>query len=857
MAPEAAQALGSQLGLLLTLAWLLPLAGFLIEIFGGYWSNRTSKTAAYIAVGCIVGSFVLSMIALISWGGSTGWAALKPSHHGHHDSHGGEAGHASIAWDDPPAGAENPGAEHAGEKQKGAEIEGGHQAGDKAPDARHANDGHGQAHGHGRHDPHDPAGHDDAHAPSYPKYFSGELYTLAEFGGIRIALNWYVDSLTLVMFVMVTFIASCIHIYAVGYMSDELTEHYEDHQVHSAHGHFHRPGRFHRFFAFLSLFSFSMLGLVLAGNIFQVFVFWELVGICSYFLIGFYVERQTASTAANKAFIMNRVGDFGFLIGLMILLTHFNTFDFGTTKHLGVTRTGIFDMVRGADGVMTIEKAADGGNQVVLTDSTDHPLVNSNGEKRTISYFLLIAAGLGVFAGCIGKSAQFPLQTWLPDAMEGPTPVSALVHSATMVAAGVYLAGRFYPVFTPEVLLVIAYVGAITLFLAATIAVVATDIKRVLAYSTISQLGYMMLGLGVGGWGAGLFHLITHAFFKSLMFLASGSVIHGCHHVQEMTQMGGLRRKMPITAYTMLVGVIAIAGLAIPISIAGAKFAIAFSGYHSKDAIIATAMTFGQLNTPHLILFLAPLLGAGITAFYMFRLWFYTFAGEPRDKEVYDHAHESPWVMCGPLVVLSALAAFCAVGGEEGVLYRLIAASEPAGVGHLKTPSIQSGVVLPTHDGIHENHATAGMLALLVAAIGAFVAYVLYGARWANPADIQRQFPGVYSFLLNKWQFDELYDVLFTRPAHVVGAWFAAFDRVVLDGFLHGAARTTVDVSTLDRKFDETIVDGLVNAVASVTASIGEDFRALQTGRLRQYVMFLVVGVVGVFVFYLVNLIAA
>ncbi|MFM8220094.1 MAG: proton-conducting transporter membrane subunit, partial [Planctomycetaceae bacterium] len=260
-------------------------------------------------------------------------------------------------------------------------------------------------------------------------------------------------------------------------------------------------------------------------------------------------------------------------------------------------------------------------------------------EARTIPYFLLIAAGLGIFAGCVGKSAQFPLQTWLPDAMEGPTPVSALVHSATMVAAGVYLVGRFYPMFTPEVLLTIAYVGCVTAFMAATIAVVATDIKKVLAYSTISQLGYMMLGLGVGGWGAGLFHLVTHAFFKSLMFLASGSVIHGCHHVQEMPQMGGLRKKMPITAIAMLVGVIAIAGLAIP------GTPIAFSGYHSKDAVVASALTFSELNPAHFLLFYIPLAGAGITAFYMFRLWFYTFAGEPRDAHVYEHAHESPAVM--------------------------------------------------------------------------------------------------------------------------------------------------------------------------------------------------------------------
>jgi NADH-quinone oxidoreductase subunit L len=299
-------------------------------------------------------------------------------------------------------------------------------------------------------------------------------------------------------------------------MSDELTEQYEDHQVHVRHGHFHRPGRFYRFFAFLSLFCFSMLGLVLAGNIFMVFVFWELVGVCSYFLIGFYIERKSASTAANKAFIMNRVGDFGFLIGLMILWTHFGTFQFTSRVEQDGTQTaGLFQMLRDDHGQLTLTES---GRNVVLSsgfethgdhhDAHAHPGHEADAgrakaeleeagaeghvlatEARTIPYYLLIAAGLGIFAGCVGKSAQFPLQTWLPDAMEGPTPVSALVHSATMVAAGVYLVGRFYPMFTPEVLLTIAYVGCITAFLAATIAVVATDIKKVLAYSTISNVG--------------------------------------------------------------------------------------------------------------------------------------------------------------------------------------------------------------------------------------------------------------------------------------------------------------------------------------------------------------------------------
>ena len=271
-----------------------------------------------------------------------------------------------------------------------------------------------------------------------------------------------------------------------------------------------------------------------------------------------------------------------------------------------------------------------------------------SGRPAGCGYWLLVVAGLGIFCGCVGKSAQFPLHVWLPDAMEGPTPVSALVHSATMVAAGVYLVGRFYPVFAPEVLLVIAIIGCITLFIAATIAITATDIKRVLAYSTVSQLGYMMLALGVGGWVAGMFHLITHAFFKSLLFMCSGSVIHACH-TNDMTKMGGLRKKMPWTAYTMLAGCLAIIG-------AGVPFSIGLSGHYSKDAILAQALSFKAINPSYGWLFYVAAAGAAITAFYMFRLWYMTFAGEPRDHHVYEHAHESPRIMYYPLVVLAVFA---------------------------------------------------------------------------------------------------------------------------------------------------------------------------------------------------------
>ena len=805
--------LGSELSNYLLLAWLLPLFGFCIEVLGGRWGrNRQDKRAAYLAIACIGASFLLSSFTFYRWGTENHWQVFAASD----DS--GQHSVALLADDDHDK-------ETDGEHGHGKEATHHSQGGDH--DVAHSGDG-------------DSAHHtDDAHHGPGPSY-SGTFYTLATFGALNLSIDYYIDSLTILMFCMVTLIATCIHVFAVGYMSDELTDEYVDHNAHTSDGHHvHRPGRFHRFFSFLSLFCFSMLGIVLAGNIFQVFVFWELVGISSFLLIGFYTERKSANVAANKAFIVNRVGDFGFIIGLMILWTYCGTFSFGDTEIGGHEQPGLFSMIRGADG----EIATSGEDVVLKTSGHDgHWVAPQDGQpNKTLPYFLLVVAGMGVFGGCVGKSAQFPLQTWLPDAMEGPTPVSALVHSATMVAAGVYLAARFYPVFTTEVLLTIAYIGCITAFVAATIAVVATDIKRVLAYSTMSQLGYMMLAIGLGGWAAGIFHLITHAFFKSLMFLCSGSVIHGCHHEQEMPKMGGLRQKMPITAYTMLIGVIAISGLAIP------GTSIAFSGFHSKDAIVATALAYTKLNPVHFLLFLVPLVTAGITAFYMFRLWFYTFTGKPRDQHVYDHCHESPAVMFAPLLILSLFAAGCAIGGEGGPLYQMIGNSEPLGVASGVEHSGVANIALPSHHAIHEVHSTAGIVALLAAALGTLTAFFLYCRPVVNPEMIKRQFSGVHGFLVEKWQFDNLYDAAFVRPAHIVGRWCAGFDRNILDAILHGAAKTAIWIGTVDKKFDEQIVDGLVNVVGNVTRSVGMSLTVFQTGRIRQYVMFIAISVVALF----------
>ncbi len=787
---------GETLKFWLMIAWLLPLAGFAVEIFFGFYSKnpRGSKAAAWMAVACIGIGFLCSANALRIWGNANEWCVLES-----HDTHG----------------------EH-------AEGEDGH--GEEAHEHKAADEN--------SHDEHAVSATDHDAEKTGQTAYSGEIYRLATFGSLTIAMDYYIDSLTLVMFTMVTFIATCIHLFAIGYMSDELVDDYVDHFAHTADGkHVHRPGRFYRFFAFLSLFCFAMLGLVLAGNIFQVFIFWELVGICSFLLIGFYTERKSASNAANKAFIMNRIGDFGFLIGLMVLWTFFGTFRFGDTAQDNVvTEQGLFSMVHRDAESHDFMTDADG--EVLITDPSGHVLKDEAGKARTIPYFLLVIAGLGVFAGCVGKSAQFPLQTWLPDAMEGPTPVSALVHSATMVAAGVYLAGRFFPMFAHEVLLTIAYTGCITLFIAATIAVVATDIKKVLAYSTISQLGYMMLGIGVFGWAAGLFHLITHAFFKSLMFLCSGSVIHGCHHEQEMPKMGGLLKKMPITALTMLIGVFAISGFPM-------LFGLHFSGFHSKDAIVASALAFVIANPIHYLLFVIPLLTAGITAFYMFRLWFFTFWGAPRDQHVHDHAHESPWIMAAPLVILAVPAWLCAYGGESGFLYGMLTGDEPA---HLATGVTAAGkIVLPSHHEIHQVHGDAGVLALLAAFSGALIAYILYGTTLVNVEAMKKQMSIVHGFLTNKWHFDDLYDALFMRPAHKVAAFCAWIDKTIFDTILHGLAKAMIVIANWDRMFDEKFVDGFVNLVGDATQSVGSSLKVVQTGKLRQYVMFIVLGVVALF----------
>ena len=947
---------------LLGLAVLLPLASFVVILCA---AKYLKEQAAWVAICAIGGACVLSFVSMFLWLGSN-W---PPNPHDHGAAH---APHHDTTLPNPraeffvtaPEGLANP---HAAKPHESASptspSAGGEQkAGQPAPYTG------------------------DAVLPG------GGPWILGKFGNLRVTISYYVDSLTIVMFCMVTLIATLIHFYAMGYMHDELHD-ITDHEVHLSNGEdLKRPGRFPRFFQYLSLFCFSMLGLVLAGNIAMVFVFWELVGICSYFLIGFYVERKSASTAANKAFIVNRVGDFGMIIGLLALWSSLGTFAFGDIDlnkdgQIDQSEKGLFSLVERKEMVhaKSSEHAKSGEHpdtsfeivtpkgmyfagaprNEIASLAADHRNVPGGMENaksefiarhpgKDYGYWLLVVAGIGIFCGCVGKSAQFPLHTWLPDAMEGPTPVSALVHSATMVAAGVYLVGRFFPVFCPEVLLVICIVGTITLFLAASIAITAVDIKRVLAYSTISQLGYMMLSIGLGGWVAGLMHLITHAFFKSLLFMCSGSVIHAVH-TNDMRRMGGLLRKMPVTAITMLVGCLAIAGVGVP-------FVIGLSGYYSKDAILEQGFLFALRNDSPFATFFFVFAagGAAMTSFYMFRMWYMTFVGKPRDQHAHDHAHESPPVMYLPLVILATLAVsvawdwkligygliagafFLAKGLGEGWFKSTKSAHghddhghghDDHGHGHddhghahaaddhshahgtslTLTPAWTIAMIVTTviggwiiqqslgstiegikigghplghltlagllEDSRPENtlgdtparwltsndkpwvwpnekasHADPIMIPVTLLATGTWfagitLATLMYALGYLNPEDVRRQFSPVYSLLWNKWWFDELYNYLWVKPTFVISRFISGIDKNWIDVFLDSLARFVAWFSRIwEYIADQIVVDGFVNVFAGWTYNLAVTLRQVQTGRLRQYVMFIVLGAIAVFV---------
>ncbi len=586
------------------------------------------------------------------------------------------------------------------------------------------------------------------HDPGFQRTWQIDYLRL---GSFHIEMGIWFDNLTACMLVVVTLVSSMVNLFSVGYMAGDP--------------------RYSRYFAHLSLFTFSMLGLVLAHNLIGLYVFWELVGLTSYLLIGFWFEKHSAANAAKKAFLTTRVGDVGMFIGILIISWKLGDF----------TYAGVFEGI--ADG--------------------------------NLSGPLLTLAGIGLFMGAVGKSAQVPLHAWLPDAMEGPTPVSALIHAATMVAAGVYLVGRLYPVFDAQALWVIALVGSITAFLAATIAITATDIKKVLAYSTISQLGYMIAGLGAGAFAAGLFHLWTHAYFKALLFLGAGSVIHAVHS-QEMFEMGGLRRKMPITFATMLVATLAISGVP------------GLSGFFSKDAILAGTLAFGMSSGGiHYLPFVLLLMAAAITAFYMFRLLFLTFTGEPRDHHKFDHAHESPAVMTIPLVVLATMSVvsvgipFVTQHWFEGVVQL------PAAAEHGPTVS---------HEMEHAAHLPALWGSLAAAGLGILLSYLTYVRGVISAAGTAARLRPLYLLLKNKYFFDELYGAVVVRGVLAFSFLARILDIYVIDAMVNGAGKLAARLAWFIGGVDLFGVDGLVNGLAQTVIGFGRAARKVQTGRLQNYV---------------------
>jgi len=570
------------------------------------------------------------------------------------------------------------------------------------------------------------------------------------------------DPLSAVMIGVVTGVGFLIHVYSTGYMAHE--------------------GGYYRFFGYLNLFMFSMLVLVLANNLLLLFVGWEGVGLCSYLLIGFYFLRKSASDAGKKAFLVNRIGDAGFILGLFLLV--------GTIGTLRFTEVG---------------PAIDAGGFAV-----------GNGVMTAIALLL--------FVGATGKSAQIPLYVWLPDAMEGPTPVSALIHAATMVTAGVYMVTRMNAVFqlAPVAMAAVATIGAVTAIYAASMGLVQNDIKRVLAYSTVSQLGYMFLALGVGSFTAGIFHLMTHAFFKALLFLGSGSVIHAMSGEQDMRKMGALWGKIPITAKTFLVGTIAISGIP------------PLAGFVSKDAILGAAFDARP------VLWGVGLVTAGMTAFYMFRLVNMAFFGEshvPHDVE--HHLHESPPSMTVPLMLLAVLSV---VGGWIGWPESLGGSDRFA---HFLDPVIarHAEAAVPEAAGYSTEYALMAV-SVLVALIGIALAWQLYLKRPSVPERIAEKCGGLYRLLYNKYYVDQIYDAMFVNRTKDLATTLGAFDRGIIDGLgVNGAGWLTRAGSSVSMLWDKWIIDGLVNLAARIVWVISYPVRMLQSGRVSNYALLIVIGV--------------
>jgi NADH-quinone oxidoreductase subunit L len=606
---------------------------------------------------------------------------------------------------------------------------------------------------------------------------------------LRFVADWgfLLDPLSCVMVLVVTGVGFLIHVYSVGYMAHE--------------------GGYYRFFGYMNLFMFAMLMLVLANNMLLMFVGWEGVGLCSYLLIGFYFLKKSASDAGKKAFIVNRIGDAGFILGILLTVVTLGTIRF--------TSQGLPD-ADAASGILQALKAA----------------VDAHG----LAYGAPVLTGIALllFVGAIGKSAQIPLYVWLPDAMEGPTPVSALIHAATMVTAGVYMVARMNAVYqlAPFAMDVVALVGAVTAIFAASMALVQNDIKKVLAYSTISQLGYMFLALGVGAFAAGIFHLMTHAFFKALLFLGAGSVIHAMSGEQDVRKMGGLWEKIPITARTFAVATLAIAGI------------FPFAGFFSKDEIL------GQAFDRFFFLWIVGFITAGMTAFYMSRLFFLTFSGYCRaDEHVEKHIHESPRAMTVPLMILAGLSL---IGGWIGWPSALRGENrfekflEPILKGVLQ----ETGEVNIVHHALLKELSLMAA-SLLIAAAGIFLAYQLYRTKRIAPELVAAKWPKLYQLLLHKYYVDEIYDAAVVERTKDLGTLLGSFDANVIDGVaVDGAGWLARFSSTLSMWWDKWIIDGLLNFSAKLMQLFSYPVRLLQTGMFSSYAMLILVGLVVLLAYY-------
>lgn len=568
-------------------------------------------------------------------------------------------------------------------------------------------------------------------------------------------MGYLIDPMSATLLFVVTFVGTLIQIYSVGYM--------------------HGDPRFSRFFAYVSLFMFAMLTLVISDNYILFFIAWEIMGLCSYLLIGFWFEKDSAANASRKAFLTTKVGDIGFFLGLLALYVAAGTWNFSELGHM---------------------------------------LDAHHGHAQLLHHPLLPVAALLIFCGTIGKSAQFPLHVWLPDAMEGPTSVSALIHAATMVAAGVFLVARSFIIFVhfPNALMVVATIGTITALMAALIAITQTDIKKVLAYSTISQLGFMVAALGLGSLAAGIFHLMTHAFFKALLFLGAGSVIHGTG-TQDIRELGGLFKKMKSTATTFIIASVAIAGVP------------PLAGFWSKDEILAAAFASDAKWIYYALSF-----AAFLTAFYMFRLVFLTFFGKPKNFTI--HPHESPAIMTVPLWILAIGSILLGFPGSPFMNHWF-----------------QNFLNGPHHHGEHVINIGVMISSIVIGLTAILMAYIFYLKKPSIPEKLAKNFEPLYQLSLNKFYYDEIYAACIVRPFHALGRLLFKFDQSIVDGIVDGTGSNTLRGSTLHDWVDKYIVDGLVNLVGHMTQFFSSVLRRIQTGFVQNYLLFAFIAVVIFLIF--------